>query len=978
MKKFYLLLITLILIFSHSYSQNNNPKVLKSNFIGEVPPLSSFKLKTDNASKTKKPNPFKHINNDYIIGKGSQAPDPLISLQRQAAGTRKSNPPSLVFEAGQIEASPTDPTGAIGPNHYVSAINSSFSIFDKSGNPLISQASLTNLWSFEIAGDPIVFYDNYAKRFVITQFSATPNSILMAICKGPDPVNDGWYTYRFETSEFPDFPKFSIWSDGYYVTLNANEDNVLILEREKLLIGDPSASVITFTSDVASDGPGSALAFNAIGPELPPLGDAVILGVADDSSSGSSNDRLDLYTVNVNWDTPADSTIELTQSLASNNGDITPFSLFNDNLPQADPDSNTIVPPGMLSQLINYRKFCNYNAVVLNFLVKTGNGSNEKTAIRWYELRQDNDTAPWTVYQEGTYTSPEGKSAFGGSISIDAAGNIGMGYSTIGTVSNGATNDSFIQIYYTGRLLNDPLNVMTIAEQAITTDGTANKDARYGDYAQLTIDPLDDLTFWHISEYFKDEPDNARAVVGVFKIEETTNTNDIAITDINNPLGFSNSEIISISITNRGIASQSNIPVSYQINGNPAIQETVVGTVNPNETLNFSFTTPADLTSQDIEIKASSNIMNDNNLNNDCFSFKTKKRPEIDIGFVELLSPSSFEFTSNNTEVMIRIRNFGTTSQSNIPVTYTFNNGTTITGTIPGPLNPMEDITYTFSQTVDLSVIGTYPININIPLTSDSDISNNSITTDIIKDYCTPYAPCDNSTFIEIFQLSNLDNTADIFSCNGVAYSNFTSETPANLIAGTNYTGSLLPFAFGGPLEMALWIDFNDNAIFELDEQLLGDFEIITVPQDFSISIPNNAPSGNHRMRVRMGQIYEEDIDGSVDAPCAPQLLGDTHDYMANIQNPLSNDEFIKENAQFDIKYLPNNQFDIKLESTFKKDLSLKVYTITGQKIGSYYLSLSKPNLYKFNLDMSYASSGAYLITVGSGNNMLSKKIIVN
>jgi len=71
-------------------------------------------------------------------------------------------------------------------------------------------------------GDPIVLYDQFADRFLISNFDITsnPNKLLVAISQTSDPVNGGWYVYAFDVDSMPDYPKFSIWSDGYYVTAN--------------------------------------------------------------------------------------------------------------------------------------------------------------------------------------------------------------------------------------------------------------------------------------------------------------------------------------------------------------------------------------------------------------------------------------------------------------------------------------------------------------------------------------------------------------------------------------------------------------------------------------------------------------------------------------------------------------------------------------------------------------------------------------
>jgi len=80
---------------------------------------------------------------------------------------------------------------------------------------------------------------------------------------------------------------------------------------------------------------------------------------------------------------------------------------------------------------------------------------------------------------------------------MDKFGNIAMAYSFAGP------ND-FAGLRYTGRFKNDPLNQMTVNERvAVEGKGAQNGLNRFGDYAQMTLDPADDYTFWYTGEYLK-------------------------------------------------------------------------------------------------------------------------------------------------------------------------------------------------------------------------------------------------------------------------------------------------------------------------------------------------------------------------------------------------------------------------------------------------------------------------------------------
>jgi subtilisin-like proprotein convertase family protein len=100
-----------------------------------------------------------------------------------------------------------------------------------------------------------------------------------------------------------------------------------------------------------------------------------------------------------------------------------------------------------------------------------------------------------------------------GSAAQDVSGNMAIGFSA---------SDATIkpQIRYAGRLVGDPLNALTQGEKTLfagtgAQTGTLN---RWGDYSDLTIDPVDDCTFWYTQEYIpSDGSFNWKTRIGNFK-----------------------------------------------------------------------------------------------------------------------------------------------------------------------------------------------------------------------------------------------------------------------------------------------------------------------------------------------------------------------------------------------------------------------------------------------------------------------------
>ncbi len=113
--------------------------------------------------------------------------------------------------------------------------------------------------------------------------------------------------------------------------------------------------------------------------------------------------------------------------------------------------------------------------------------------MRWYEIRSPNATPP-PVYQQGTY-APDSNYRWMGSIAMDGAGNIAMGYS----VSSGTL---YPAIRFTGRYASDPLGVMRPEASIIEGGGSQLGNERWGDYTSMAVDPSDDRTFVYTNEYY--------------------------------------------------------------------------------------------------------------------------------------------------------------------------------------------------------------------------------------------------------------------------------------------------------------------------------------------------------------------------------------------------------------------------------------------------------------------------------------------
>ena len=616
----------------------------------------------------------KHVNN-VIPGKGLPGdgmPDPLISAVENQLRYPGRDPIVINLNGNNGQSfTPTDPTIAVGPNHVIGGWNIGFRIFDKNLNPLTNSASLGTIFSGTVIGDPIFLYDHQADRFIITEFNASPNGFKVAVSQGPNPLTDGWYVYQgqFNTGAFPDYTKFSIWHDGYYVTANIGSSNRLfVVEREKMLLGQAAQFQAFPLPGIVTSGFYSPQVFSALGTDLPQT-PATVVYQQDDSWGGVATDHLKLWSVTVDWATPANSSITSAAQIP-----VTPFNgVFNggsfSNLPQ--PFGSTVLIDALQATVMNQaqlRKFDTYNSAVFNFVVRVNASGANQAGIRWYELRQDVNGGAWTIHQEGTYTSPGEKSAFNGSMAIDVDGNIGMAYSTVGT----RDVQERISIKYTGRFANDPLGQMTVAETQIALSTANNTNARYADYSHTVIDPTDGRTFYNNNEFFNN---NRRNVLSSFRVAPSLE-NDLAAVLINTPVTgpLGTDEEVVITIRNLGTEPQSNFDVYYNIDGGANVTETFTGTINPLQNEEYTFTTRADLSiaNQTYTITAGTDLVGDEDSNNDETSKNVTNEPlninDIPLENAELIvinnGNNQFEatLTTNqniNGRVFIKVYNIG-------------------------------------------------------------------------------------------------------------------------------------------------------------------------------------------------------------------------------------------------------------------------------------------------------------------------------
>ncbi|MGB5057679.1 MAG: choice-of-anchor J domain-containing protein [Candidatus Promineifilaceae bacterium] len=481
-------------------------------------------------------NPRLNLNGNPIAPSDSGLPNGRDSLLEQQANAAPYAPnafltPILNFTAQDYTfVNPPDTVGDVGPNHYVHMINtgggSSVVIYNKSGGVLAGPFNLNSLGSGSCAtglGDPVVLYDQAANRWLLTEFSGSGNVLCVYVSTTPDPTGT-YYNYAFTTPNFPDYPKYGIWSDAYYVSSNENSPAVYALDRTKMIAGQAATS-LRFTATTLSGFDFQALTpSNWEGSTPPPAGAPnYFMRHRDTEVHGPtgypSEDFLEIWAFHADFITPANATFSQIASVSVAEFDsslcgLTSFYCF----PQLgsattlDPLREVVMFP------LTYRNFGSYQALVGNLV--TDVDGTDHGGVRWFELRKVGAGA-WTLYQQGTL-APDAHSRWMGSIGMDGSGNIAVGYSV-------SSSSMYPSIRYAGRLASDPLGTLPYVEGSMIAGTSANGSNRWGDYSAMGLDPADDCTFWYTNMFAEGGNWNTR--VASFKFDQC-GTADFTLTAV--------------------------------------------------------------------------------------------------------------------------------------------------------------------------------------------------------------------------------------------------------------------------------------------------------------------------------------------------------------------------------------------------------------------------------------------------------------
>jgi len=436
---------------------------------------------------------------------------------------------------------PPDANGDVGPVYFIETVNTSVGIYDKSTgvrvtaftfDALMSQGNFGNLCDTDNLGDPVVLYDTFEDRWVISDFAyqldgsdnvvSPPGEFqCLAVSRTGDPVAGGWNFYSINiVGGLGDYPKFGVWPDGIYMSVNLlgyaadgafQNPRLYAFNKAQMYAGAPTVQVVSFDAPNAEF---TILPANArLQTGTPPAGSPNYFSVVAQFSNTFS-----VYKFHVDWNSI--STSSLTGPFMAQAG--SNWSQLNTGTP-ANPSTKIPSPANNLDtlypRLMAQNQYSNIGGVESlwnSHTVGASGTTSTQAAVRYYQVKVTGGSVELTASQAYTWSPDATVNRFMPSVAVDRAGNMALGYS-----ASSATLDPAIR--YAGRLAGDPVNTISQAETSLIEGAGAQQGScgngtctAWGGYSSMSLDP-DGCTFWMANEYYAANGLDWQTRIGAFK-----------------------------------------------------------------------------------------------------------------------------------------------------------------------------------------------------------------------------------------------------------------------------------------------------------------------------------------------------------------------------------------------------------------------------------------------------------------------------
>lgn len=419
------------------------------------------------------------------------------------------------FPGYTVNLAPPDTNAAAGPTQVVETVNISYVVFDKTtGTAVTAPIAFTSLFAgagnnceVGFQSDPVVLYDKFNGRWVITFLAATnggpigvskPFLQCFAVSTTSD-ATGSYFLYAFDVTGLAggtagalnDYGKMGVWPDAYYMSFNEFTAATGVFKgaspcafQSSAMVAGATASAVCFLPLASED---SLLPSDSDGLPPPAGSPNFYIGTLNGSSS------FNLWRFHVDFTTPSNSTFT------------GPTTLVTGLYSEACGGDAACIPQPTGGEVLDslgdrmmfraaYRNFSNltmpHEAIVVSHSVVAGSS----VGVRWYEIRSPNGT-PF-IFQQGTF-APDANFRWMGSVAMDKVNDIAVGYSV-------SSSSVFPGIRVSNRTPN--MSPGTLSAEATIMSGHGvqqNTGNRWGDYSSMSVDPVDDCTFWYAQEYIR-------------------------------------------------------------------------------------------------------------------------------------------------------------------------------------------------------------------------------------------------------------------------------------------------------------------------------------------------------------------------------------------------------------------------------------------------------------------------------------------
>jgi hypothetical protein len=484
---------------------------------------------------------------------------------------------------------PPDTNGDVGPTYYMQAVNTSIGIFNKQTGAKEAAFTFNSFWSgagtgtacdTNNQGDVVVLYDTQNDRWIFMDFAWTdiqngPYYFCYGVSQTGDPLGSYWrYAIRADDAShpwLPDYPKGGVWPDGLYFSANMfdcldagcssatyKDARAYALNLQKMEAGLP----LTANDVQAVD---TSASYFTLMPSnarrTQPPANTPNYFVSEDQTLY----RWDVFKFHVDFTTPTNTSLTGPTQVSQAS-----YALAASTVAEPSPGNNVDTLADRMMFLNQYRRINNSESLWVQHTVGTASTSTP-TGIQWAQIDVSGGTVNTTPVQQQIFNNgADGLNRFMGSMAVDKFGNAALGYS----VSSASLAPD---IRFVGRLASDPLGQLPRSETTLlggvtrtvqTGNCGGSACTRWGDYSALTVDPLDDCTFWYTNMYFPVQGANWVTRIGSFKFPTCVNPSTTSLVSHPNPsvIGQSVTFTATVGSSVSGLGTPSGV-VSFTIGG---------------------------------------------------------------------------------------------------------------------------------------------------------------------------------------------------------------------------------------------------------------------------------------------------------------------------------------------------------------------------------------------------------------------------